>query len=130
MPAVGSPQRAPFLQWLFYLTNTVQEALMHWHHADNYLDGEKERADLRVGAERRLARMWTLLDGQIAASGGPCLLGKDCTAIDLFLTMLAHWTRRMAKPARTYPNIGKLMTLVEARPSWRKMMADEGNSGS
>ncbi len=128
MPAVGSPLRAPFLQWLFYLTNTVQEALMNWWHADNYLDGERERADLKAGAEQRLARMWALLDSQIATGGGPCLLGKDCTAVDLFLTMVAHWSRKMAKPARSYPHIGRLMALVEARPSWRKMMADEGNS--
>ena len=128
MPAVGSPQRAPFLQWLFYLTNTVQEALMNWWHADNYLDGDQERADLKAGAERRLAKMWALLDSQIAASGGPCLLGKDCTAVDLFLTMVAHWSRKMPRPARSHANIGKLMSLVEARPSWQKMMADEGNS--
>src|ERR1700733_10222299 len=74
MPPVGSAQRAPFLQWLFYLTNTVQEALMNWWHADNYLDKSEEQIALVAGAERRLARMWKLLDQQIAA-GGPYLLG-------------------------------------------------------
>ena len=127
MPPVGSPQRAPFLQWLFYLTNTVQEALMNWWHADNYLDKAAEQAALKAGTERRLAKMWHLLDGQIAA-GGPYLLGDECSAADLFLTMVAHWSRKMAKPARSYPHIGKLMALVETRPSWQKMMADEGNS--
>jgi glutathione S-transferase len=127
MPPVGSPQRAPFLQWLFYLTNTVQEALMNWWHADNYLDKSEQQIALVAGAERRLARMWQLLDQQIAA-GGPFLLGRECTAVDLFLTMVAHWSRKTAKPARGYPNIGKLMALVETRPSWQKMMADEGNS--
>jgi glutathione S-transferase len=127
MPPVGSPQRAPFLQWLFYLTNTVQEALMNWWHADNYLDKSEQQTALVAGAERRLARMWQLLDQQIAASG-PYLLGRECTAVDLFLTMVAHWSRKTAKPARGYPNIGKLMALVEIRPSWQKMMADEGNS--
>ena len=55
-------------------------------------------------------------------------IGRDCTAVDLFLTMIAHWSRKMARPARSYANIGKLMALVEARPSWRKMMSNEGNS--
>lgn len=125
MPPVGSPERARFLQWLFYLTNTPQEALMNWWHADNYLDKSEEQAALKAGAERRLAKMWQLLDSAIA---GPYLLGRDCTAVDLFLTMVAHWSRKMARPARSYPNISKLMALVEARPSWQKMMADEGNS--
>ena len=62
MPAVGSPQRARFLQWLFYLTNTAQEALMNWWHADNYLDKSEEQTALMAGAERRLAKMWQLLD--------------------------------------------------------------------
>jgi glutathione S-transferase len=126
MPPVGSPQRAAFLQWLFYLTNTVQEALMNWWHADNYLDKSEEQTALVAGAERRLARMWQLLDSQVAAAG-PYLLGEDCTAVDMFLTMVAHWSRKTARPARGYANIGKLMALVEARPSWQKMMADEGN---
>ncbi len=125
MPPVGSPSRVRFLQWLFFLTNTPQEALMNWWHADNYLDKEEERAALKSGAERRLARIWALLDREIA---GPYLLGAECTAVDLFLTMVAHWSRKMAKPARSYRNIAKLMALVEARPSWQKMMADEGNS--
>lgn len=125
MPPVGSTSRARSLQWLFYLTNTPQEALMNWWHADNYLDNGAEQAALKAGAERRLAKMWTLLDREIA---GPYMLGSDCTAVDLFLTMVAHWSRKMAKPARSYPRLGKLMSLVEARPSWQRMMADEGNS--
>lgn len=125
MPPVGSAERARFLQWLFYLTNTPQEALMNWWHADNYLGTSEEQSALKAGAEQRLARIWALLDREIA---GPYLLGANCTAIDLFLTMVAHWSRKMARPARSYPRIGKLMALVEARPSWRKMMADEGNS--
>lgn len=125
MPPVGSPERARFLQWLFYLTNTPQEALMNWWHADNYLSKSDEQAALKAGAEQRLARMWTLLDREIAS---PYMLGANCTAIDLFLTMVAHWSRKFAKPARSYPKIGKLMALVEARPSWQKMMTDEGNS--
>ena len=38
MPLPGEAGRERFLQWLFYLTNTMQEELQHWWHADNYLD--------------------------------------------------------------------------------------------
>ncbi len=126
MPAVGSPDRGQFLQWLFYLTNTVQEALMNWWHADNYLESESERRSLIASAARRLERMWQLLDGVIARNG-PYLLGREFSAVDMFLAMLGHWSRKMAKPARSYPNIGRLMALVEERPAYSRMMADEGN---
>jgi len=38
MPAVGAPRRGHFLQWLTFLTNTVQEASMQWFHPDYYAD--------------------------------------------------------------------------------------------
>ncbi len=125
MPAVGSPTRAAFLQWLFYLTNTVQEALMNWWHADNYLETEAERKALVAGAERRLARMWRHLDG-VLADGGPYLVGRDFSAVDMFLVMLARWSRNTKKPARSYPHLGRLVELVEARPAYRRMMSEEG----
>ena len=40
MPLPGERGRGAFLQWLFWLTNTLQEDLQHWWHADNYLDCE------------------------------------------------------------------------------------------
>ncbi len=62
-PKADSTDRPPFLQWMAYLTNTVQEALMHWWHPEHFMDGEKTRAErLRIrkeildsiGTERRL----------------------------------------------------------------------------
>jgi glutathione S-transferase len=127
MPAVDSPRRGLFLQWMFYLTNTLQEALAHWWHADHFLDGEAERKSLPRVAERRLVVMWEHLDGVLAA-GGPYLLGKDFSAADIFLTMLARWSRNTQKPARLYPHLGRLIALVEARPAYARMMAEEGIS--
>lgn len=127
MPPIGAPGRARFLQWLFYLTNTVQETLMNLWHPDTYLETEAERKALVAGAERRLARMWQLLD-DVLAKDGPHLLGRDFSAADMFLVMLARWSRNAKKPARSYPHIGRLMELIEARPAYRQMMAEEGIS--
>ena len=97
---------------------------MHWWRSENFLEAEAERRSLIAGAERRLARMWQLLDG-VLARGGPYLLGPDFSAVDIFLVMLARWSRNTKKPARDYPQIGRLMELVEARPAYRRMMAEE-----
>jgi len=40
--------------------------------------------------------------------------------------MLCRWTRAMAKPATTYPNLNRLIGLVTARPAWVAMMLAEG----
>ena len=75
MPQAGSPQRHLFLQWLMYLTNTVQEDLMHWWHGENYIDGEACHANLKSVAERRLERMFSQINSTLG-EGGPYLLGR------------------------------------------------------
>lgn len=125
MPPPGSPERAHFLQWLFFFTNTVQEEMMHWHHADNYMDSETGRAELQKIAERRLATMWTQICKTLA-DPGPYLLGARFSAIDIFLVMLCRWTRKMAKPATEWPELKRLVDLVTARPAWQRMMKAEG----
>ena len=69
----------------FYLTNTVQEALINWWHADNYMESDAERKALVASAERRLARMWQLLDGVLEREG---LYQHAAAANDLFTTLM------------------------------------------
>lgn len=125
MPLPGEGGRHLFLQWLFYFTNTLQEELQHWWHADNYLDSEPARAEMKAVAERRLHRMFLQIES-VLANGGPYMLGSRFSAADLFLVMLCRWTRAMAVPASNYPNVKRLIDLVTARPSWAAMMEAEG----
>ena len=125
MPLPGDPSRGEFLQWLFWLTNTLQEDLQHWWHADNYLDSEAARHEMKAVAERRLGRMFSQLDSRLGEDG-PYMLGERFSAIDIFLAMLCRWTRAMAVPATSYPNLNRLISLVTARPAWEAMMRAEG----
>ena len=125
MPLPGEEGRQLFLQWLFYFTNTLQEELQHWWHADNYLDSEAARAELKAVAERRLHAMFSQIDAGLG-KGGPYMLGGRFTAADFFLVMLCRWTRAMAVPATHYPNVKRLIDLVTARPAWLAMMEAEG----
>lgn len=125
-PDPRSAERGPYLQWLVYQTNTVQEALMHWHHPDFYApeDGVS-RAALKAEAEHRLERMWRYLDG-VLGSGGPYLLGNRFSAGDIFLAMLTRWTRNMSRPATTHGHVRRLVELVRSRPAFQRMLQAEG----
>jgi glutathione S-transferase len=125
MPLPGEAGRHLFLQWMFYFTNTLQEELQHWWHADNYLDSGAAQAELKTVAERRLHGMFSQID-TVLGQGGPYMLGHRFSAADLFLVMLCRWTRAMAVPATDYPNVKRLIDLVTARPSWVAMMEAEG----
>ena len=64
--------------------------------------------------------MWTRIEEALAK--GPYLLGAEFSAPDIFLTMLARWSRGCAKPGFTYPNIGRCCDLVRRRPAFERMM--------
>jgi glutathione S-transferase len=124
-PAPTHADRAPFLQWMAYLTNTVQESCMHWWHPENFIPGAERQADLKHAAEGRLAGMFGFLDAHLARSG-PHLCGAKFYACDYYAAMLARWTRDMSTPAQTYPHVRALIRAAMARPGYARMLEAEG----
>ncbi|MBI1776561.1 MAG: glutathione S-transferase family protein [Proteobacteria bacterium] len=124
-PALGMPERARYYQYLVYLTNTVQEAFIQYYHAEYSAESEAARAEVKAMAERRLSGMWEKLDAALAKPG-PYLLGEQFSAADLYLMMLARWSRNMAKPATSHPHMKRLIDRVRARPAVERMMRAEG----
>ncbi|MES1153126.1 MAG: glutathione S-transferase family protein [Dongia sp.] len=124
-PKPGDPDRGLFLQWMAYLTNTLQEALMHYWHGDYFIDGTDQQKQMSQKAERRCDQMFGLLDGVLAKSG-PYLCGKSFYACDYYAAMLARWTRKMEKPAITHPEIRRLVRACLARPAYARMLSAEG----
>jgi glutathione S-transferase len=125
MPAPGTPGRMLFLQWLMYLTNTIQDSFILYYHPDNFFADEPSRAGLKAAGEQRLDRQWAVVDAGLAANG-PYLAGASFSAADLFLHMLARWSRNCARPAWAFPHIAGQLDLVKARPAVQRMMAQEG----
>jgi glutathione S-transferase len=125
-PAPGTWQRPQFLQWLIYLTNTVQEELNHWWHPEAYAGpDEPSQKSLLAQTERNLDRMWQFLDRRIA-DHGPFLLGERFSAADIYLAMLARWSRNCAKPAKEFPALRQLIERVKARPAYARMLEQQG----
>jgi glutathione S-transferase len=123
VPKVDSKDRGPFLQWMAYLTNTLQESCMHWWHPEKFVDGADQQAAVKRKAEQRTAEMFRFLDGQLA---GPFLCGSTFYICDYYAVMLARWTRTMATPAHTNPNVNKLIRAVMQRPGYARMLKAEG----
>ena len=124
-PRPGDPDRGLFLQWMAYLTNTLQETHMHYWHAEYFIDGADRQKEMSLKAEERSDRMFGFLDG-VMNRHGPWLCGKNFYACDIYLAMLARWTRKMAKPAVTHPEISRLARHCLALPAYAKMLKDQG----
>lgn len=124
--APQDPQaRGHFYQWLLYLTNTLQPAFVEFFYAERRFEDKAQQAALKKLSEQRLNDMLAYVDESLAARG-PYLLGQTFSAADLFLHMLARWSRWLDKPAYRYPAIKRCVDLVKARPAVQRMMKAEG----
>lgn len=125
-PAVGTNERASWYQWLLYLTNTLQPAFLEYFYPERtFPSAPNTQQQLKASAERRLAAMFIYIDSELAARG-PYLLGQTFSAPDIFMHMLARWSRWFEKPAYRYIHIKQLTDLVRARPAVQRMMKAQG----
>lgn len=123
-PPIATAARAAYYRWMLVCANSLQPAYRahfypHEPAGAANIDAVKHEARLRIEA------LWTQLDAQLAA-GGPYVLGDAVSAADFMVTMLMRWSRNMPKPAHTWPALGRLATLMKARPSFRELYAREG----
>ena len=127
-PPLGSVQRAHFYKWLVWLSNTLQAMLIHYFYPERLVNDGDAAADAQVKAhaEARIAAMLQQIDEQLAAHGGPWLLGPDYSAVDPYAWMLCRWTRGFeSRPARDYAHIGPYLQRLLERPALQRTLAAE-----
>lgn len=123
-PAVGTPQREAWYQWITYLSNTLASTYRLWFYP-NDLGCAEHPPELRAALQRKIESVWDRLDAHLAAHG-PYLLGQQFSGADLLLTMLMRWSRNMPHPALEWPALKELAQRVRARPSWQTLYQREG----
>lgn len=127
-PALGTPERARFYTWLMWLTNTLQATLIAYFYPERWVDAGNASgaAQVNAHAEAKVATLLDRLEQQLAASGGPWLLGAHYTVLDPYALMLCRWTRGFAEPARQRERLGGYLQQVLARPAIQRALKTEG----
>jgi glutathione S-transferase len=123
-PPPGSAGRDEWYQWVVFMSNTLAATYRLWFYATD-LGVEEMASTTRDALRGRIEKAWDRLDAHLAANG-PYMLGKDFSGVDLYLTMLMRWSRKMPKPATEWPALNALATNVRARTSWKKLYEVEG----
>jgi len=123
-PAPDAVDRIDYLQWMFHLANAVQPWLRHWWYPDEPA-GAALADSVREHATPHIEAAWQRLDAHLAAHG-PYLLGARTCVADFHLTMLMRWSRRMPRPADSWPHLGALAWKMKARPSFATLCLREG----
>ena len=126
-PAVGTAERAMFYKWLIWLSNSVQAMMPHYFYSDRMVaPGNAAGAlEVKAQAEAKLNSMFDQIDAQLAAHGGPWLLGERFSALDPYAFMLCRWSRGFTRPARTLPHIAPFLERMLARPAVQKVFEVE-----
>jgi glutathione S-transferase len=125
--------RARFLQWLFYLSNTAHADLRVRFYCNDYIDGETAQAALRAGVGQRFKHHLQLIEAELAANdGGPWFLGESLSALDIYLAALCRWwqlypTAEAGAPisAQALPNLFRLLSELARRPAIAAACAEE-----
>ena len=126
-PPVGTADRAEFYKWLVWLSASVQSQMPIYFYTDRYVAAGNAAgaAEVKAATEKRIEGLIDQIDAQLAAHGGPWMMGQRYTALDPYVLMLCRWTRGMARPARTLAHIGPFLERMLARPAVQKVFEVE-----
>ena len=123
-PPAGSPQRGPYITWMFHLSNTLQAAYRDWFYPDRQAGAANAEA-IKASNRVKIEACWDRVEAQIRA-GGPYLVGDRVGAVDFLATMLMRWSRNMPKPATEWGTLSNYAARMKARPSFKTLYAREG----
>jgi glutathione S-transferase len=123
-PAPGSPERAQYYRWMFFMANTLQPAYRAWFYPTEPA-GEANAEAVRAAARAKIEGAWQQVADHLG-SNGPWLLGERRSAADFMLTMLMRWSRNMPRPAHAWPALAAHAQAMKALPSFRETYAREG----
>lgn len=126
LPAVGSPDRATCIQWLMYLTNTLQSELVIYFYPERYLSNEAEIVKLKASQERRITDCLAILDNELANK--KYLSGEHVSISDYYLFMLAIWADEIPKPPLSFSNLSNYLKKLSLQPAVIKACKTEGFS--
>lgn len=118
-PRVGTPEHARFLQWMVYLSANVYECARRIYYPQDFGDSSGAEA-VKSKASRDFAGVLSA----VVAALQPYVLGKDISAADFYLHVLAGWHPDGRDPFnRLWPQLAQHSRLMSARASVRKIEA-------
>ncbi len=122
-PKIGTAEHALMLQWLVLLSAGTYESILRYFYPERY----GEAVSVKSRASEEIDRLYGVMETELAKKG-PYLCGKQISAADVYLTMLASWyepdTTALGKK---FPGILAIYNTVVARPSWKTVQAANAN---
>ncbi len=124
-PAADDPLRGPFLQWLVYMSNTLQMAYQLTYYPWRFCAGPEHYDSAQTRSCSRLREIWGFIDDAIGDRDW--LVGDRFTAADIHLFMLTTWLSpdRGHPTMDEFPNAARVAAHAAERPTIRKVYPRE-----
>jgi len=124
-PPPKTPQRAEFLKWIVYLTNTIQENYKRYYHSERFLPKGGDTSAIREVGIKDLIEFWRPVEISLQSSKGTFMLGKNISLLDIYITMLVTWFNPMEELLERYPALKLCFNASNQHSSVEKAMKTE-----
>ena len=121
-PAADAPERAAYMQWMVYLTNTIQELMLQMFYPERCTTHADEAPHIAAKTRERFDAAFDVVEKALKA-GGPYLLGTKASAADVYLSMLAGWHPDPDALAKRCPGIAAMRKKIAERPGMARALA-------
>jgi glutathione S-transferase len=120
-PAVGTPARALYYQWIHYaMCGLEPPAVAIFMHTIRLPEAERI-PQIVEGARPALAAAVGVVDGALA--GRDYMLGNEFTAADVMIGSTLGWARMMGAIGSERKTTAAYLDRLMARPAWQRAMA-------
>lgn len=123
-PALDDPKRGPYLQWLTYMSNSLQAACLRYYYPARYTTNPAHESEVADKAREEAAAIWGCIDQAIGA--GPYLLGERFSAGDLYMLMLSTWQDSAPGLFERCRNVKACVDRIILRPAVIDIMRKNG----
>lgn len=123
-PAIADPSRGLYLQWLTYMTNTLQPAYLRAYYPDRHTSNAAHASEVEEKAREELGLIWGRIDQAIG--NNTYMLGETFSACDLYLLMLSTWQDPVPGLYSRFPNVKRVADRVVTRPAVVEIMRKNG----
>jgi glutathione S-transferase len=116
-PAVGSPLRGEFLQWVHFAESTAfpPVGVIVWHTL--YEQNADRFPEVIQSARGRALEAFGFVDRRL--EGRDHLLGAEFSAADIMMGFTLFAARALGVLDDRYPNVSRYLARLEARPAFR-----------
>lgn len=110
--------RPAYLQWMFFLTNTLYPSYNRFYWPSRYTATAEHANGVKEQALRTVLKQWQVVEDALA-NAGPWLLGPRFSACDIYLQMISTWHEKPEELLNTFPHVRDVARGVIARNACR-----------